>query len=42
MIARVTLSLEDVDWPVRTRRLEIRPAIHDEACTATHQHRHQL
>jgi hypothetical protein len=30
MIARMTLSLEDVDWPVRTRRLVIRPAIDDD------------
>jgi RimJ/RimL family protein N-acetyltransferase len=30
MIARMTLSLEDLDWPVRTRRLLIRPAIDDD------------
>ena len=30
MIARMTLSLEDLDWPVRTRRLVIRPAIFDD------------
>jgi RimJ/RimL family protein N-acetyltransferase len=27
MIARMTLSLQDLDWPVRTRRLVIRPVI---------------
>jgi RimJ/RimL family protein N-acetyltransferase len=30
MIARMTVSLEDVDWPVRTRRLVIRPTIDDD------------
>ena len=30
MIARMTLSLEDVDWPVRTRRLVIRRIIDDD------------
>jgi RimJ/RimL family protein N-acetyltransferase len=30
MIRRVTVSLEHVDWPVRTRRLVIRPAIADD------------
>ena len=30
MIARMTLSFEDLDWPARTRRLLIRPVIDDD------------
>jgi hypothetical protein len=30
MIGGVSASLEDVDWPVRTNRLALRPAVNDD------------